>query len=354
MTSTRQNSFDAVRLGAALLVIVGHAWPLTGLSDPPRLAGIPIFSLAVYVFFALSGYLISTSWRHDPRPIGFLLKRVGRIFPALIVTVLISVLIVGPLVTSLNTDDYFARPETWRYLQNLSLVAVYELPGVFSAHPRPVVNGVLWTLGPEFLCYLGVMAIGMIARRTGTRRTERGQTLVFLAIGLCVGVLSCFDGPLQPTLRAVVFFAVGALYARADPKRLPLWPVVPGLLLWLLVALAGRQPSTAFAWVLIPYAVLALGGRSLPVLSSIGRFGDFSYGTYLYGFLVQQIVWQLWPNLPLWIDIVIVVLATSALAACSWYAVERPALAAARRLASARPAERESSIAPPRAEALKS
>ena len=45
----------------------------------------------------------------------------------------------------------------------------FTLPGVFGSNPEPyVINGQLWTLQPEFECYVlmaVVMAMGLIARR---------------------------------------------------------------------------------------------------------------------------------------------------------------------------------------------
>jgi peptidoglycan/LPS O-acetylase OafA/YrhL len=183
----RDNNFDAVRLIAALAVVVGHAWPLTGLSHPPRLGGVPIFTLAVFVFFSLSGYLVGTSWRHDPRVLPFLARRASRIFPALIVVIVLTTFLIGPIATRLALNDYFTSSQTWTYLTNVTLVASYDLPGVFDANPRPVVNGALWTLGPEFLCYLAVMILGLMAIALRVRRApERAAIFVGIAVALAI------------------------------------------------------------------------------------------------------------------------------------------------------------------------
>lgn len=55
------NLFDVLRLIAAAMVIVGHSWSLLGLDGVPTLAGITIHHLGVSVFFAISGFLLSTS-----------------------------------------------------------------------------------------------------------------------------------------------------------------------------------------------------------------------------------------------------------------------------------------------------
>ncbi|MCU1418375.1 MAG: acyltransferase family protein [Schumannella sp.] len=338
-TSERDNNFDAVRLIAALAVVVGHAWPLTGLTHPPAVAGIPMFTIAVYVFFTLSGYLVGTSWVRDPRPLAFLTRRVSRIFPALIVVVVLTVFVIGPLVTTLPIAHYFASPTTWGYLGNVSLLATYDLPGVFADHPRPVVNGVLWTLGPEFTCYLGVLAIGLLANATRRAVPGRGVAIAFgvVAVGLAALCLAPIDlGTAAPAMRAMVFFGIGSALAHGGVRRMPVWAPCIAIIVWVAGSVAFPGQDLLFAWVALPVIVLAIGQSSWPVFRAAGRFGDFSYGTYLWGFLVQQVVFQLVPAIPLGADVALVVVITVGVAAASWHLVEKRALGLGRRLASRR------------------
>lgn len=347
--SHRDNSFDAVRLVAAVTVVVAHAWPLTGFGQAPLVGGIKVFHLGVYVFFALSGYLVTTSWSRDPRLGPYLIRRASRIFPALIALVLLTVLVVGPLVSTLGPGEYFSSPMTWGYLQNLTLLATYDLPGVFTGHPIPVVNGALWTLGPEFTCYLGVLAIGLTVLAIGRMRRSRAAdaapsrapALVFAALGIALGALALSPlelGGARPVVTAMVFFAGGAALASARLPRMPLLPAGVLLAGWVVAALLLPGLSIVWAWIALPYLVLAIGSRPIPVARAAGRFGDISYGMYLWGFPVQQVVIQLAPQLPLWVDIAVVLVVTAAIAAASWFLVERPSLAAGRRLAARRPA----------------
>jgi peptidoglycan/LPS O-acetylase OafA/YrhL len=329
----RDNNFDAVRLIAALAVVVGHAWPLTGLSHPPRLGGIPVFTLAVFVFFSLSGYLVATSWRRDPRVLPFLARRASRIFPALIVVIVLTTFLIGPIATRLALNDYFSSSQTWTYLTNVSLVASYDLPGVFDANPRPVVNGALWTLGPEFLCYLGVMTLGLLAIALRIRRAP-ARAAMFVAIGVVMAIASrlpftAFDGP-RAALTAMVFFACGAALAQLPQLRLPLWPCALIAPVWLVVGSLLPESSQILVWVSLPYLVLALGARSTPYIRRAGRFGDVSYGVYLWGFPIQQLIWQAWPQLNLGVNLVLVLAFTLATAFASWHLVEKRTLSAVR------------------------
>lgn len=333
----RENNFDAIRLAAALAVLVGHAWPLTGEPGSPVLAGIQVFTLAVYVFFALSGYLVATSWARSPRPASFLLRRAGRIFPALIVVVVSTVFLIGPAVTVVSARDYFSSAATWSYLTNITLIASYDLPGVFGGHPRPVVNGVLWTLGPEFISYLGVLAVGVATSRLG-RGGQRLSAAIFALLAVILSIASMVPldelDAVRPAARAMVFFAIGALYAQLPNRSFRAAPAALGLLAWLSISAAFPGGSLMIAWLVLPYAVISFGSRHTPVVRRAGRFGDISYGIYLWGFPVQQVVWLLAPDIPLSLNIVLVVLLTACIAAISWRVVEEPFLKRARRFAS--------------------
>ncbi len=334
----RDNDFDAVRLLAALAVLVGHAWPLTGLAERPLVAGIKLFDLGVYVFFSLSGYLIATSWARSPRVVPFLLRRVFRILPALVVVVVVTTFVLGPLVSTLGASGYLVDPESWAYLRNVTLVPVYTLPGVFEAHPVDgTVNGSLWTLGPEFLCYLGVLAAGLLALAL---RSPAARLVAPALVGIATATVLLVPGAaprgMRDVLTVIVFFAGGAVLSEAErhgvrrPRRR--WAVVTGAG-WLAVgAFLAEREAVALAWVVLPFLVIVLGARSTPVVRRAGRFGDLSYGLYLWGFPVQQTVWLVAPRLPLAVDILLVAVVTGALALASWWLVERRAIDLGRRL----------------------
>src|SRR5262249_18035083 len=103
----RNNNFDALRLVAAMSVIFSHSFLIaegTQNNEPLILltGNQAIFGLAgVFVFFAISGFLVTQSFEQTPRPLSFLAKRALRIFPGLFVATVFSALLVGSLVTDL-------------------------------------------------------------------------------------------------------------------------------------------------------------------------------------------------------------------------------------------------------------
>ncbi|MEI2833226.1 MAG: acyltransferase [Acidimicrobiia bacterium] len=162
----KKNNLNVIRLGAALLVIVDHAFPLAG--RPHWLAarfGFTLGTIAVSTFFFLSGLLIARSWNDDPNIKSFVLKRILRIFPGYWVAILFCAYVVGPMVTTISLSEYFSSRATLSYaVHNALLFPIrYTLPGVFENNVYPqAVNGSIWTLPLEFFAYGCVIAIGLI------------------------------------------------------------------------------------------------------------------------------------------------------------------------------------------------
>lgn len=147
--------YDAIRHAAALAVLFGHSFVLTRGTDPLSAALMPlagwgegVHELAVNVFFALSGYLVTLSLLRRDSVVAFAIARALRIWPAAILACVLTVL-AGAAFTPLPVQDYATAEGTWRFLvRNIVLRKIeYGLPGVFADNPYPnVVNGSLWSL----------------------------------------------------------------------------------------------------------------------------------------------------------------------------------------------------------------
>jgi peptidoglycan/LPS O-acetylase OafA/YrhL len=347
----RRNNFDALRAVAALMVIHGHGWVLAG-DAGPGLWSVPFARVGLDIFFAISGYLVTGSWERTPRLGAFLAKRALRIFPGLAACVLATILVVGPLATHLPLERYFASGGTWRYLANIAFLQELYLPGVFEdLREMGAVNGSLWSLLPEFLCYLTVPLFALLAGSA-----PHGVRPWALAAGaaLCGGLgLYLFEGYQGPALVAyhmdlkyalveVPFFFVGGLLRLLDARvGERLWRADVSLLFF--VANYGVSAwfdwwNVPLEWFTLPYMVICFGRMSMPVVRHAGRFGDLSYGLYLYAFPVQQLVLAFMPDDAY--PVLTCVALTLPLAFLSWHLVERPALRWTRRgtgRASARP-----------------
>nr|MBA2250476.1 acyltransferase [Chitinophagaceae bacterium] len=115
------NNFNLARLVAALLVLITHGYELGGI-----LASEPLYwlthgrfrlsSVGLYLFFFTSGYLVCHSFFRTKKMGAFIWKRFLRIFPGLLVVVIITTFIIGPLFTNITLKEYFSSKLTYEYL----------------------------------------------------------------------------------------------------------------------------------------------------------------------------------------------------------------------------------------------
>ena len=328
----RSNNLDAFRLLGAVLVIIGHAYHLMGRgNEVPFVFGYPISTLGVVIFFSISGYLICASWTRKRSIVPYMAARCLRIFPGLIAVVLLSMLVIGPLVTTMAVHDYFANDHFLGYATNIRLLPQYDLPGVFTDLPYPnAVNGSLWTLPAEFFCYLVVPLV--CVRWLGVR-----VPVLFGLLGLSLYLAHVapqaspviYGTRLSDAASMWVFFIAGSLLRTAQER-------VPGLfrtdvaVVGLLgqVAMVSLYPTAVIwtTWVFLPYAILTAGLASTPYVRRAARYGDLSYGLYLWAFPIQQLVILAAGTLRMGLDLPLVTILSLCLAWLSWHTIEGPSM----------------------------
>lgn len=325
----RENNLNVLRLIGACLVLYGHSYIFLGLREPIFLSWIPMGPLGVFIFFTISGYLIAASWDHDPNLLRFLTRRALRIFPALVVCITLSALVLGPVLTTLPLADYFSNEHTWGYFRNIFLYISYYLPGVFENNRIPnAVNGSLWTLPIEFFMYFAVAIVGVM----------RGNRWAFAALAILSALVTYFWAQRTSEMLIVyvsdlrqiffcgTYFWVGAVFYKFDLKRYFSITVV----IITCVLMISLEPTTKLlstsSWILLPILVLAFGLNHSHALNWLTRSGDYSYGIYIYAFPIQQTVVLLYPNMSIELYLPICFSLTLIIASCSWHLVEKPSL----------------------------
>lgn len=330
----RDNHFNLIRLLAASAVLVSHSYPLTlgrGAVEPlDAWTGHSLGACAVFIFFGISGFMITASFerRHDLAAFGA--ARVARIFPGLLVALALTAFVLGPAVSDLSPLAYLTDPATLTYLpRNLSLKFLqYELPGVFSSNPYGgAVNGSLWTLFWEVSCYVMVVIAGL----AGLLRPSRfgGALAAYLAV---LAVL-IWRGTDSSAVELSLPFVIGmALHVYRERIVLGWWSLAIALLF---AALTYPTPLWLMGYATaLTFGAIWLGFAKAPLLLPFNRIGDFSYGTYIYAFPVQQAVAWYFPGIDALQMIAVALPVTLGLAALSWWLIEEPALARRERLAS--------------------
>lgn len=326
----KDNNLNLLRLIAALMVLYAHSFAFYG-NPPAGFLGLTSYGgLGIDIFFVISGYLIVRSWDFTPSVTSFLIKRSLRIFPALIVVVLISMFVLGPIFTTLTVSEYLAHPQFWSYLLNIILSPVFYLPGVLEHARIPnAVNGSLWSLPVEFFMYLVVMGLGLLFK--GGRWVYTTVTVLF---ALTV-VFWCWRGAppvvvygtdVRNIFLTGIYFMIGACYAK---WRLERWFSLSGVCM-LIMATILLAPYTAVSkfllWLALPYVVLAYGLSRSWLGSCINRVGDCSYGVYIYAFPVQQFVLLKFPAISYPVYLFTTIIITLVLGYASWHLVEKRVL----------------------------
>jgi peptidoglycan/LPS O-acetylase OafA/YrhL len=327
------NTFNALRLSAATLVIYAHAYPLSGRGFDPLSAvagGVTAGAVAVFMFFAMSGWLVTASFAADPHVGRFLARRMLRIFPAFAVVILAMALALGPAVTTLPLRAYLADPLTHSYLNGVLIFPVqHVLPGVFADNPfKGSVNGSLWTLGPELLCYLGVAALGACALLRGPAVACALTLCVasFYALASAEGTPSLLFMNVRLMLELMVYFLSGSLLWLAR-ERIRFSLLALPLLAVLLWAFGSRGYGQAILFLLLPYATLSLAQVDTGTAPFFDRIGDWSYGTYLWAFPIQQVLMAIEPRMGLASFVALAVALSWIAGALSWHLIEKRALA---------------------------
>ncbi len=308
MTATKStsshagNSFDTLRLIFAVLVIFSHSFDLGRGSDKRE----PLYVLthgqitfgnvSVWAFFVISGFLIAQSWTRSPKPLKFMKRRVARIYPGFIVAALLTALIVVPIAADPATRRPIAMGNF--LLQTLRL-QVFDTSPVFVHNAWPnALNGSLWSVPFEFWCYIGILVLGV----TGLLLRRWLVVTLFAAViawhlylsitgwmpgGKILGVIFGF-----PLFWAIVlpFFLAGSLFHLFGGTVLLRKPLLLAALALLIVS--NFIPHALIVTLPVCGAYLLLGLAYLPLLRplNLARFGDFSYGTYLYAFPIQQLI----------------------------------------------------------------
>jgi hypothetical protein len=93
---------NLVRLVLSIMVTWSHCYPLTKHQEPfeKYTGAISAGSIAVIGFFFISGFLVTQSYTRNPSICVFIISRVSRIWPALCVSLLLSILLAWATTTA--------------------------------------------------------------------------------------------------------------------------------------------------------------------------------------------------------------------------------------------------------------
>ena len=335
--SRNGNSFDFIRLFAAFLVVYSHSYPLGfGITDPlgAFTGWITFGQLAVWIFFVISGFLITKSFVQSQSMASYFTKRILRIHPGLLVSLLFGIFIVGPIVTNLPLNLYFTNISTYVHLVSLSLISMkYELPGVFETNHFPLsVNGSIWTLQFEFLMYILVAIFGSL----NLLKKRIYIVIIFVLILLLYAFLFVFYSSsfsnfyIRNFLQLFIAFVAGMLYYLYRDKIRYSTKLFISFVILFIIPIA--YPKMYFSYLFLipllslPYILFYLAFLPIKKINNFGKNGDYSYGVYIYSFPIQQTISHFNPNISATSMFLFSIILVLPFAWLSWHFVELKAL----------------------------
>lgn len=288
------NNFNMIRLLLAFYIFIWHFVELSGVHTDLLFIDGPD---CVRGFFVISGFLIYSSYCRSSSLKSYLIKRGRRILPSYFFIIIFFAVALA-LVSSLPVSEYFGAH--WvRYLtSNLVFSNFVEptLPGVFEQNNMAVVNGSLWTIKIELMCYIALPVLLFVCRKI--------KINPFLFFGGII-VLSIIYTFVCNRLSADTGDVRYAIYARQIGGQMAYF--VTGMMLYELLHLVTRHRYKLLAIGVVALVVayvmpvtgavikpFALGLIVIPG-AFIGRWGfwlgstDISYDFYLLHFPVVQL-----------------------------------------------------------------
>ena len=340
----RINNFDLIRLFAASEVALRHTLDRFGMQDSwlcectSWLPGVPIF-------FFVSGFLISKSYESNSRLGEYVRNRILRIYPALILCVLLSFL--GVLFTGyLATQSYtFSNIALW-LLGQMTIVQFYN-PAFMRDFGIGVLNGSLWTVTVELQFYVLIPMIYWLFARILKRGINLNMALIGLIVLFVLGNLGYKHlSELQPSAMTTKLFMVtfipwffmfligilaqknfGLIYRLIIGRTLPIL-LAYGCLIFFCVRFLGLKTGNEIHPVLFPFlaiVVLTLAYNAPTLADRILHKNDISYGVYIYHApIVNLMIFYGFATKPL--DVIIALAISVAMATISWICVERIAI----------------------------
>lgn len=343
--NNRQNTFDFMRLVAALAVVVEHS---VRHLDTQFLWHTPHdnfwFNGGVATFFILSGMMVYKSAQRchaEGRPwFDFYQNRALRIMPAIYAYFVILVVLL--LATGFIAPNQLVTVQFAAFAaSNLFLIPVWS-PPMLDEFGIGVVNGSLWTIPVEVSFYLIVPLIVLLAARKGARTmaltllaTAGVGVALYVAFGLGSEVIAwkLYGVSFLPHLWWFALGILGGLIWSKLPQRG--WLAAIAVVVYFVFAKLPLEPGAAFvanavAAIPLAYAAIWFGYNGPKVLSRFtARIGDLSFSVYIWHMIVVNLLvsWGArdW-SVPGTLLIFGVVVACMLVASASWWLVERPAL----------------------------
>lgn len=286
MQSITKNNFDFIRVLLAFIVFVGHLGALSASEKLLFLTHSPV-EVAVFSFFIVSGFLIARSYERSSSLKSYAKKRFNRIVPAYLLVVFLCAILLS-LVSTLSFSEYFNNTQVYQYLFWNSLFLNFKapwLPGVFG---NQAVNGALWTLKIEMCFYIAVPLMFLLFGKNNKYRTLSLIVLYFLSLVYLNYFEMTGRAALSRQLPGSLCYFIGGmlLYFHFDKfiKHKHILFIIAIITVWIDLYFKIKLFSPIMISIIVLYIAY-----SFSFLNNFGKYGDFTYGIYIFHFPIIRV-----------------------------------------------------------------
>lgn len=321
-----KNCFDFFRVIFASTVLLAHLGELSQSSKLSFLNQISNSSLAISGFFVISGFLVAKSYTNTSSLKQYFLKRMKRIVPAYLFVIFFAAIGLSVLST-LSLGEYFSSPDLYKYLgwNSIFLNFVHPcLPSVFDDNLLCAVNGSLWTIKVEESFYIFLPLLFLVLGKV-----KKPWLILLVVYVFSFLFYALFKFYLNKPLIAkqmpgmLTYFSTGIFmflyFDEIIKKRVSFLMVASG------IAFISYYFSIHFLFPITYGFAIILGAYSLPFLNNFGKYGDFTYGLYIFHFPIIQIFrsYDLFERYDAYFMAFLVILLSMLGAVFSWFVIEK-------------------------------
>lgn len=246
--------------------------------------------IAVKIFFSISGYLIGLSLSNKTQINTFYKKRIMRIYPSYITVVLMFFLIALLLNTNSLNIIIFDR-ETYVYLFSNLLTLNFIQPsikGFLDQNIINAINGSLWTIKNELVCYfLAPFMFSLI------RRNKKWFLFLYIISVSWFVIPTEIINEIHPRLSKqfpmfIPFFISGLFLSTLNLRRKLYLFNLFSILGLISAYLINYLIFTLIFPICITFIIVYLSKNNLDI-----KIKDYSYGLYLWHFPVIQTIYMM-------------------------------------------------------------
>lgn len=327
----QKNNFDFLRFIFAFTVVIAHIIVLSQNPAIKFLAPYVDSHIAVTGFFIISGFLITKSYISTNNLKQYFVKRANRLLPGYFFTIIITLLLLS-FISTFSLSGYFSNPDLYKYLcYNIVFLNFLHpcLPGVFTTNYMCAVNGALWTIKIEVGFYLIMPLIVYFIVKS--KKPLMVLVIIYLA-SLCYKYALAyyfqktgnnFIDILDRQLPSFMTYFTGGIamhYYLPKFQSKKNWLIGFALAVFLIEYYFSLEILSPIALTIMVFYV-AYGFK---FLNDFGKYGDISYGIYIYHFPLIQVCISLgfFQN-NIWIVAACIIVTVIILGILSWHLLEK-------------------------------